>query len=175
MSRAIGSRYTVENSSQLSDYHEAVKDVISSEEMQKLKDFSHHHCMTRFQHCLNVSYYSYLLCRRLGFNAEQAARAGLLHDLYEDHPKCTRSHLVNHPEKALENALESFKLSKVEQDIILKHMWPIRKGVPKYPESMVVMMTDKYIALIEYCIYLKTTAQGIKSRRAARKAAAANA
>lgn len=171
MSRAIGSRYTVENSSKLTEYHDAVRGVIDSDEMQKLKEYSHHHCMTRFQHCLNVSYYSYLLCRKLGFNAEQAARAGLLHDLYEDCPKCTRSHLVNHPEEALRNALSSFKLSKVEQDIILKHMWPIRRGLPKYPESMVVMMTDKYIALVEYIFYLRKTAQGAKSRRAAQKTA----
>lgn len=171
MSRAIGSRYTVERSSRISDYHDAVKDVISSDEVLKLKEFAHHHCMTRFQHCLNVSYYSYLTCRKLGLNAEQAARAGLLHDLYEDCPKCTRKHLVDHPEKALENALESFKLTKVEQDIIVKHMWPIRKGLPKYPESMVVMLTDKYIALIEFCIYLKQTAQGAKGRRLARREA----
>ena len=169
MSRAIGSRYTVEFSPQLSGYHDAVKDVIASDEVLKLKEYSHHRCMTRFQHCLNVSYYSYLTCRKLGLKAEQAARAGMLHDLYEDCPKCTRRHLVDHPERALENALGSFKLTKIEQDIIVKHMWPIRKGLPKYPESMVVMLTDKYIALIEFCIYLKQSAQGLKSRRAERK------
>ena len=169
MSRATGSRYTVEVSPQISDYHEAVKDVIDSDEVLKLKEFCHHRCMTRFQHCLNVSYYSFLMCRKLGLKAEQAARAGLLHDLYEDCPKCTRRHLVDHPEKALENALESFKLTKVEQDIIVKHMWPIRKGVPKYPESMVVMLTDKYIALMEFCISLKQSARNIRERRAARR------
>ncbi|MBP3272895.1 MAG: HD domain-containing protein [Ruminococcus sp.] len=158
MSRAIGSRYTIESSPQVSKYHEAVKDVISSEEMQKLKKYSHHHCMTRYQHCVNVSYYSYLLCRKLGFNAEQAARAGLLHDLYEEMPKCSKEHLRNHPEIALENARKAFKLSKVEADVILKHMWPIRKGRPRYPESYVVMMTDKYVAFMEFCIYLKQTA-----------------
>lgn len=169
MSRATGSRYTVEVSPQISDYHEAVKDVIGSDEVLKLKEFCHHRCMTRFQHCLNVSYYSFLMCRKLGLKAEQAARAGLLHDLYEDCPKCTRRHLVDHPEKALENALESFKLTKVEQDIIVKHMWPIRRGVPKYPESMVVMLTDKYIALMEFCISLKQSARNIRERRAARR------
>ena len=169
MSRATGSRYTVESSPQISDYHKAVRDVIGSDEVLKLKEFSHHRCMTRFQHCLNVSYYSFLMCRKLGLKAEQAARAGLLHDLYEDCPKCTRRHLVDHPEKALENALESFRLTKVEQDIIVKHMWPIRRGVPKYPESMVVMLTDKYIALIEFCISLKRSARSRREKRAARK------
>ncbi|SDA29395.1 uncharacterized protein SAMN02910447_03040 [Ruminococcus sp. YE71] len=158
MSRAIGSKYIVERSPQAQEYHEAVKDVLNSEEVQDLKDYHHHHCMTRFQHCLNVSYYSFLLCRKLGFNAEQAARAGLLHDLYPECPKCDRRHLTTHPETALENARKSFKLSKVEADVILKHMWPIRKGRPKYPESYVVMMTDKYVAFMEFCIYLKQTA-----------------
>jgi uncharacterized protein len=159
MSKAIGSKYIVERSPQVSEYLNAIEDVITSEEVQALKAFEHHHSMTRFQHCLNVSYYSFLTCRKLGFNARQAARAGLLHDLYESSPKCTREHLKNHPQTALENAEKSFRLTKVEKDVILKHMWPIRKGRPSYPESYVVMLTDKYIALAEYIIYLKDTAK----------------
>ncbi|MGN0632697.1 MAG: HD domain-containing protein [Oscillospiraceae bacterium] len=155
MSRAIGSRYSVENSPQTAEFKAAVTDVLDSEEVQALKAFEHHHSMTRFQHCLNVSYYSFLTCRALGFNAEQAARAGMLHDLYESSPKCTKEHLKNHPDIALNNARNSFRLTKVEADVILKHMWPIRKGRPSYPESYVVMFTDKYIALIEFAIYVK--------------------
>lgn len=164
VSRAIGSRYNVEHSSHTSAYLNAISDVLSSSEVQELKKFEHHHSMTRFQHCLNVSYYSYLTCRKLGFNAEQAARAGLLHDLYASSPKCTKEHLKNHPQLALENARKSFKLTKVEADVILKHMWPLRKGRPKYPESYVVMFTDKYIALIEYCIYLSHSAKKITKK-----------
>ena len=160
MSKAIGSRYIVELSPQTAGYRDAVKDVLESSEVQELKEFRHHKCMTRFQHCLNVSYYSYLLCRRLGFNADEAARAGMIHDLYPDCPKCSRSHLVSHPETALKNARKAFDISKVEEDVILKHMWPIRRGRPKYPESYVVMITDKYIAFFEFCIYLKRSAQG---------------
>ena len=160
MSKAIGSRYIVELSPQTAEYREAVRDVLDSSEVQELKEFRHHKCMTRFQHCLNVSYYSFLLCRKLGFNAEEAARAGMIHDLYHDCPKCNKEHLVNHPEEALKNARKSFEISNVEADVILKHMWPIRKGRPCYPESYVVMITDKYIALFEFCIYLKRSAQG---------------
>ena len=159
MSRAIGSRYTVETSPQAVEYLTAVEDVLDSEEVQDLKYFAHHHSTTRFQHCLNVSYYSFLLCRKLGFDARQAARAGMLHDLYHSSPKCTKEHLRNHPRIALENARNNFDLSDVEEDVILKHMWPIRKGRPSYPESYVVMFTDKYIAFIEYCAYIKQSAK----------------
>ena len=159
MSKAIGSRYIVELSPQAADFRKAVRDVLESDEVQELKEFRHHKCMTRFQHCLNVSYYSYLLCRKLGFNADEAARAGMIHDLYPDCPKCSRSHLVSHPETALKNARKAFDISKVEEDVILKHMWPIRRGRPKYPESYVVMITDKYIAFFEFCIYLKKSAK----------------
>ncbi len=155
MSRAIGSKYVVETSPQAEEYLAAVEDVIGSDEVQGLKYFEHHHSTTRFQHCLNVSYYSFLLCRKLGFDAKQAARAGLLHDLYHSSPKCTKEHLKNHPRIALENARESFEISDLEADVILKHMWPIRKGRPSYPESYVVMFTDKYIALIEACMCIK--------------------
>lgn len=37
---------------------------------------------SRFQHSLNVSYYSFIICRKFGLDAYSAARAGLLHDLY---------------------------------------------------------------------------------------------
>lgn len=158
MSRAIGSKYIIELSPKTAEYHKAVKDVLQSGELQQLKAYSHHHSMTRYQHCVNVSYHSFIICRKLGFNAEQAARAGLLHDLYPETPKCDKKHLTTHPETALENARKAFRLSKVEADVILKHMWPIRKGRPKYPESYVVMIADKYVAFMEFCIYIKQTA-----------------
>lgn len=159
MSKALGSRYSIEHSPRTAEYLSAVSEVMNSSEVQSLKAFHHHRSTTRFQHCLNVSYYSFLACRKLGFDAKTAARAGMLHDLYGSTPKCTKKHLVSHPATALANARKSFSISEVEADIILKHMWPIRPGRPSYPESYVVMITDKYIAAAEICVYLKQTAQ----------------
>ena len=64
------------------DYFETISDLIDTKEVQDLKKCSQHLATSRFQHSLNVSYYSYLICRKFGLDAYSAARAGLLHDLY---------------------------------------------------------------------------------------------
>ena len=40
-------------------------------------------------------------------------------------------------------------ITKREQDAILKHMWPLYPGVPRYKESYAVTMADKYAATLE--------------------------
>ena len=56
----------------------------------------------------SVSYYSFLICRRMGWDYRSAARAGLLHDLYFYDwrtKKYIRSgHASWHPRVALDNA-----------------------------------------------------------------------
>ena len=64
------------------DYFETISDLIDTKEVQDLKKCSQHLATSRFQHSLNVSYYSFLICRKFGLDAYSAARAGLLHDLY---------------------------------------------------------------------------------------------
>lgn len=105
------------------------------------------------EHCLYVSYTSYVLCEKLGLDKKSAARAALLHDffLYDWHKKDGRRgwHGFTHPRKALENAAQHFSLSPMEQNIILRHMWPLTPLPPRYKESFIVTMADKYCALSE--------------------------
>jgi uncharacterized protein len=57
--------------------------------------------------------------------------------------------LLVHPRMALQNTRE-WDLSPLEQDIILKHMWPITlRLVPKYRESIVVSLADKLCTIVE--------------------------
>ena len=56
-------------------YYVLVSDLLEHDEVQRLKQFRHHVHTTRFQHSLNVSYYSYWLCRRFHWDAVSAARA----------------------------------------------------------------------------------------------------
>jgi uncharacterized protein len=105
---------------------------------------------------LSVSYFSYLLCRRLGLDYVAAARGGLLHDffLYDWHEykkdKRNPNHGLTHPRVALANARQCFPVSRKEQDIILKHMFPKVWGFPRYAESWIVSLVDKYAAVGEY-------------------------
>ena len=34
--------------------------------------------------------------------------------------------------------------------MIEKHMWPVTKPVPKYAETYIITLVDKYCAVIEY-------------------------
>lgn len=155
MSRAFGSRYDIESSEESSEYFEFVKDLLDSDVVNEMKNFRHHYSTTRFQHCLNVSYYNYIVCRKLGLNSREAARAGLLHDLFlydwreVDKKSGYRPHGRQHPNVALDNAKQYFDIDDREEDMIVKHMWPLTFKLPKYAESYVIGMVDKYMATVE--------------------------
>lgn len=161
MSKAMGSRYSVESSKESKEYFEFVKDLLDNEVVGEMKKFRHHYSTTCYQHCLNVSYYNYIVCKKLGLNAKAAARAGMLHDLFlydwrdEPRKKGELPHGFSHPKIALENAKEHFELDKLEEDMIVKHMWPLTVKLPRYAESYVIVMIDKYAAMLEFGVHCK--------------------
>ena len=161
MSKAMGSRYSVESSKESREYFEFVKDLLDNEVVSEMKKFRHHYSTTCYQHCLNVSYYNYIVCKKLGLSAKAAARAGMLHDLFlydwrdEPRKKGELPHGFTHPRIALENAKEHFELDKVEEDMIIKHMWPLTVKLPRYAESYVIVMIDKYAAMLEFGVHCK--------------------
>ena len=118
---------------------EIINDILANKSIQNLKLYKHHYAYTRLEHCLSVSYYTYVICKFLHLDYKSAARAALLHDLFfydcEDKISRPKNHIKNHPKIALENANKLFNLNKKEQDIILKHMWPLTFSPPKYLES----------------------------------------
>lgn len=132
------------------EYNHCISDVPGSELIRDLDGFTHHYHVTRLEHCLHVSYLSFVICRRLGLDYQSAARGGLLHDFYFYDSHVTKPdrgiHCFRHPGIALENAEKHFPLNKVERDIIVKHMWPVTLTPPRYRESYVVTAMDKYCA-----------------------------
>ena len=174
MSKAIGSRYPIEYCEKNKEYYEFVKDLLDNEVVEKMKNFKHHYSTTCYQHCLNVSYYNYLVCRKLGLNSRSAARAGLLHDLFlYDWRRAPRKrgelpHGFRHPTIALENARQHFELEKREEDMIERHMWPLTIKFPKYADSYVIVVIDKYTAVLEignhFSRQLKAFAKNISTK-----------
>ena len=102
---------------------------------------------------------AYEICRILGLNAKAAARGGILHDLFlydwHTHAKRTGEHFhgLTHPKVALLNASRYFDLTPLEKDIIRKHMWPLTLMPPRYPESFLITLTDKYSGAREVAEY----------------------
>ncbi|MBO0448898.1 HD domain-containing protein [Enterococcus sp. MJM12] len=136
-----------------SEYMSYVADLLATPEVQKLSQYKQHVNSTRLEHSLSVSYYSYKLAKKWGGNAKATARAGLLHDLFYYDWRTTKfdegSHAYMHPRIAVKNAEKITELSPLEKDIILKHMWGATIAPPKYKESYIVTMVDKYCAIKE--------------------------
>src|SRR5690625_7878174 len=61
------------------------------------------------------------------------------------------SHNSAHPKIALKNARKITEINDLEKDIILKHMFlcTIKGGFPRYKESFIVTLVDKYCAISE--------------------------
>lgn len=143
-----------------SGYYNCISDIIDAPELEQLKMITHHITTTRFQHCLNVSYYGYVICRRLKLDARSAARAGLLHDLFyydrreynSSREKGQPNHSRRHSDIALKNARLVTDITQKESDIIQKHMWPVTRPLPKYREAYVITFVDKYCAVLEFCV-----------------------
>lgn len=138
------------------EYYSCVRDLLSDRAVLSLKNFRHHIGTTRFQHSLNVSYYNFKLCKLLRLNAASAARAGLLHDLFfynrKDHEKLMRSHSEEHAITALYNASEMFSINELEGDMIINHMWPMTRRLPRHPETYVITLVDKFCAVAEVIV-----------------------
>lgn len=134
-------------------YNDCVSDLFLLEDVQSLKDYCQHMKTSRLQHSLNVSYYSFLVCRYLHFDYRSAARAGLLHDLFlydwREERQPEGRHISAHPKVALRTAQKNVELNKVEADAIVKHMWPLTIKPPRYKESIIVSMMDKYCTCCE--------------------------
>lgn len=139
------------------EYAACIDDLIFSPTVQMLDDFKHHQNVSRLDHVLNVSFASYSICRALGWDYRSAARGGLLHDLFLYDWRTTTlpegRHGFAHPQIALNNANEEFVLNRVEQDIIVKHMFPLTLQPPGCKESAIVCLADKYCALQEIFVF----------------------
>jgi len=143
------------------EYESIIADLVLNPTVQQMQNFRQHYDTSCFEHCKNVSYYSYLICKKYGLDYKAAARAGMLHDLFlYDWRKRENGrkglHAFRHPKVALENASKLFDLNKKEQDIILKHMWPITIKLPRYKESYIITFVDKYCAIQESIKAYKT-------------------
>ena len=64
------------------EYLECVRDILDSKVFQSMDQFIQHGHTTCKEHCIQVSYIAYEMCRNRGWDSRSAARAGLLHDLF---------------------------------------------------------------------------------------------
>lgn len=142
-------------------YMECVRDILEHPVFQSMENFIQHGMTSCKAHCLQVSYLSYHICRRFGWDYRKAARAGLLHDLFlydwHTHARETGNHFhgFTHPRAALNNARKYFSLTSGEEDIILCHMWPLTPVPPKSMAGMSVVYADKLCSVTETALLIR--------------------
>ena len=137
-------------------------DILQSRNFRRTKEYLQHGNMTVNSHVMNVARYSIALSDMLHIccNRRELIRGALLHDyfLYDWHKNKIRPsrfykfyelHGFTHPGTALKNAKKDFRLTKREQDIIKKHMWPLTVIPPMCREAWIVTAADKYCSLME--------------------------
>lgn len=146
----------------LVEFYNIISDIISNDTVKQMKNFRQHCNTSCYKHCMQVAYYTYITCKKLKLDYVSATRGAMLHDLflYDWRNKSITSklpglHAFIHPIIAFKNANKLFKLNEIEQDIIIKHMWPVTLKLPKYKESYIVTLMDKYSACIETYYYIQ--------------------
>lgn len=132
------------------EFYSIISDIIENEEFCKLKEIRHHG-ITRYNHSLRVSYHTFLITKKLKLNYKEATRAALLHDFFLDETDEMKTFkaLRKHPYVALENAKKHFEITKLQEDIIVKHMFPITIKLPKHRESWIVDIVDDISSVYE--------------------------
>jgi len=136
------------------EFQSYISDIVNIKEYKKLKNYKHHG-KSIYDHNILVAWLSYKIGKALKLKLKDLVRGALLHDLfYYDwrygKPKSQKLHAFEHPKESLYNAkLIVGKLTKIEEDIILKHMWPLTLTPPKYVESFLVSIIDKISATKE--------------------------
>jgi uncharacterized protein len=143
----------------LKEYGPIIEDTIAqlskNSRFSQTTKYMQHGKTSVYEHCIKVAYISCWIASKLRLNVDYASliRGALLHDyfLYDWHDKNKghRLHGFFHPRKALQNAREDLELTPKEENIILRHMFPLTPIPPYYLESWIVCIADKFCAINE--------------------------
>ena len=134
---------------------EYASDIINNEKVISQKKYMQHGNTSVYEHTIKVTIQALKLSERLRIKVDKRTliRGCLLHDyfLYDWHvdDKSHRLHGFSHARKALINAKNDFELNKIEENMILTHMFPLNLRVPRYKESVVLCISDKISAVKE--------------------------
>lgn len=133
-------------------------DIINNEEYLKQKEFIQHGNTSIFDHCITVTCKCLQIVEKGKYNVNinKLVRAALLHDYfkYDWHAYAKNNgihklHGFYHPGYAAKNASREFNVSKLEENAIKAHMFPLGFAFPRSKEAWILTMADKSCALKE--------------------------
>ena len=138
-----------------SDFIALAAPIIETGSFRKTAEIRQHGETTRFSHCVSVAYHSLRTAAKLRIpcDVQSLVIGGLLHDYYfydrrEKHISQFKNSFI-HPKAAVHNASRDYVISASEQNIIVRHMFPITLIPPKHREGLIVCITDKICGLAE--------------------------
>lgn len=136
------------------EYLSEVESILRNGEFLTLSLFEHHRWTNRLMHSMNVSYISWEIAKKFGWDEKAAARAGLLHDFcpydFKEKTPTGEHQAFFHPKAAVENSVRYFEISDREKDAIRTHMFPLGP-IPRNKEAWIITCVDKACALMELC------------------------
>ena len=132
------------------------RDILVDKRFKALKSYRHHIRCNAYYHSVKVAYFCYRHHKRFKMKSSvtELVRGALLHDYYIE-KGCVKNrgrlHMIRHPKKAYMNALRDFgNMSKTQNDIILRHMFPLTLKPPKTKYGYVVCFYDKVVAVSDF-------------------------
>jgi uncharacterized protein len=141
------------------EFYYLIKDIISTDEYQSMKNIKHHKYTNAYMHSIRVAYLCYLhyLKHPDKCDLNTLLRGALLHDyyLYDWHDKGNPKlrHCFVHPRRSYKNAIRDYKnINKKEKDMILHHMWPVTIIPPHTRYGWLIVRMDKKAAAHDYAI-----------------------
>ncbi|MBQ7337218.1 MAG: hypothetical protein IJW40_02060 [Clostridia bacterium] len=136
-----------------SEFLSIIRDILATEEFQRMKKYRHHVKGNLYDHSVKVAYLCYLHHKKHGMDVDLAefVRGALLHDYYlYDLHGCGRHrfHWFRHPRRALENAIRHYPgLTMIQRDMIRRHMFPVTLTPPMTREGWLLCFYDKVAAV----------------------------
>ncbi len=162
---AIYSKINLQTSSEDSNFYSMIADLVNHEKVKQLDGYSQHMDTSRYQHSINVAYYSFLLAKKFKLNVYETVRAAMLHDFFlynwRTEQPVKGSHVNVHPQQALLNAQSITEVTPIMEDVIVSHMWPIGNVKPKSKEAWVVSAADKLATILELTFQLNVKTKKI--------------
>ncbi len=138
------------------DYIKIVGHILDHDEFKKMQKVKHHDT-NRYEHSVKVSYYSYVIAKKLRLDYKQVAKGGLLHDFFfertADYSKLSdklKIYTFKHPREAVKMARKYFGITEMEEDMIKSHMFPLDISIPKYAESWIVNLVDTSVSILDF-------------------------
>ena len=131
------------------------KEIVNDEKFIREKEFMQHGTTSVYEHSIYVATTCVKIVKRVNMKVDEQAlvKGALLHDyfLYDWHisDKSHRLHGFTHPRTSWRNAKRDFGLNKVEENMILSHMFPMSPRIPMHKESWILTIADKYCATRE--------------------------